>query len=233
MGKNKHKRFAENATFPNLIQPAFEEVFNRDFYLKGQWNRNVFGNNNPIVLELGCGKGEYTVELSKKYPEKNFIGIDIKGARIWRGAKDCLEQNIPNARFLRTRIEFILSFFGSDEINEIWLTFPDPQMQKSRRKKRLTSSTFLTYYSCFLTGKGRIHLKTDNKILFDYTLSIIRKNNLPVHIQTDNLYESPHAAVAHGIKTFYEKMYLAKGIPICYIQFDLDNKQQFSEPDEE
>jgi tRNA (guanine-N7-)-methyltransferase len=233
VGKDKHKRFAENATFPNLIQPTFEEVFNRDYSLKGKWSSDIFQNNNSIILELGCGKCEYTVELAKKYPGNNFIGVDVKGARIWRGAKDCLEQHVPNARFLRTRIEFIRSFFSTDEITEIWITFPDPQMQKSRRNKRLTSSRFLEAYSKFLINKGIIHLKTDNTVLFNYTLDIIKKNNLSLIIQTDNLYESPHSGLTHGVKTFYEKMYLAEGIPICYVQFDLNNSNTFSEPDEE
>ena len=233
MGKNKLKRFAENATFPNLIQPSFEEVFHHDYCLKGKWHDQVFGNSHPIVVELGCGKGEYTVGLAKQFPEKNFIGIDIKGARLWRGAKDCLEQKITNARFLRMRIEFINAVFDAGEVSEIWLTFPDPQQQKSRHNKRLTGPRFLESYAKFLVPGGIIHLKTDSDFLYEYTMSVIRKNNLNLHVHTPDLYHSPYVELTYGIKTFYEKMFLEQQVPIKYIQFDLNHTSVFKDPEEE
>ncbi len=233
MGKDKLKRFAENDTFSNVFQPVLEEVFNTDYKLKGKWHQEVFKNTNPIVLELGCGKGEYTVELARRFPNKNFIGIDVKGARLWRGAKDSLEENLNNAVFVRTRIEFIRSFFAKNEVSEIWITFPDPQMKKRRTHKRLTSARFLEAYALFLKDFGIIHLKTDSSFLFDYTKKIIEKNNLTVHIETDNLYDSPYADLTHGVKTFYEKMFLAQEIPITYLQFDLGERKCFEETPQE
>src|SRR4030042_687760 len=163
-------------TFPNVIQPAFEEAFRTDYPLKGKWNREFFKNQHPLVLELGCGKGDYTLGLASLFPEINFIGVDIKGARIWKGAKTALLESIPNVGFLRIRIEFIDSFFAPGEVDEIWLTFPDPQLEKKR--KRLTAPKFLNEYRMFLKNNGVIHLKTDNKVLYNYTLDTVRYNQL-------------------------------------------------------
>jgi tRNA (guanine-N7-)-methyltransferase len=233
VGKNKLQRFAEMATYKHVIQPTLQEVLNKDYSLKGNWNSQFFGNNNPIVLELGCGKGEYTVGLSKRFPEKNFIGIDIKGARIWRGAKTAVEENLTNVGFLRTRIEHILSFFAPNEISEIWITFPDPQEKRIRAKKRLTSSRFLPMYQQFLKPDGIIHLKTDNHILYDYTYRLCLHNEIDIIKSTSNLYETETDVNLLSIQTFYESQYLAKGVPIKYIQFTLHGKTSFQEPPEE
>ncbi|HEX2934651.1 MAG TPA: tRNA (guanosine(46)-N7)-methyltransferase TrmB [Bacteroidales bacterium] len=233
MGKNKLQRFAEMATYKHVIQPTLQEVLNKDYSLKGNWNSQFFGNNNPIVLELGCGKGEYTVGLSKRFPDKNFIGIDIKGARIWRGAKTAVEENLTNVGFLRTRIEHILSFFAPNEISEIWITFPDPQEKRIRAKKRLTSSRFLPMYQQFLKTDGIIHLKTDNQILYDYTYRLCLHNEIDIIKSTSNLYETETDVNLLSIQTFYESQYLAKGVPIKYIQFTLHGKTSFQEPPEE
>lgn len=233
MGKNKLQRFAEMATYKHVIQPTLQEVLNKDYSLKGNWNSQFFGNNNPIVLELGCGKGEYTVGLSKRFPDKNFIGIDIKGARIWRGAKTAVEENLTNVGFLRTRIEHILSFFAPNEVSEIWITFPDPQEKRIRAKKRLTSSRFLPMYQQFLKADGIIHLKTDNQILYDYTYRLCLHNEIDIIKSTSNLYETETDVNLLSIQTFYESQYLAKGVPIKYIQFTLHGKTSFQEPPEE
>ena len=168
--KNKLKRFRENETFANVIQPNREEVIAGNFPLKGVWARDFFKNNHPIVLELGCGRGEYTVNLAKEYPDKNFIGVDIKGARFWRGAKTALEEQIPNAAFLRTQIELIDHLFAQGEVSEIWITFPDPQIKYKRTKHRLTNQDFLAKYKHILSPEGLIHLKTDSEYLHGYTL---------------------------------------------------------------
>lgn len=233
MGKNKLQRFAEMATYKHVIQPSLQEVLNKDYSLKGNWNSQFFGNNNPIVLELGCGKGEYTVGLSKRFPNKNFIGIDIKGARIWRGAKTAVEENLTNVGFLRTRIEHILSFFAPEEVSEIWITFPDPQEKRIRAKKRLTSSRFLPMYQKFLKPDGIIHLKTDNHILYDYTYRLCLHNEIDIIKSTSNLYETENDENLLSIQTFYESQYLAKGVPIKYIQFTLNGKTSYQEPPEE
>lgn len=230
MGKNKILRFAENETFPNLIQPPFSEVFKKDYYIKGQWNKSFFKNDNPIVLELGCGKGEYTVGLAKMYPNKNFIGIDIKGARLWRGAKTAHEDKMSNVAFVRTRIENIRSFFCSDEVSEIWITFPDPQPKRIKTTKRLSSSVFLNFYKTFLKPTGLVHLKTDSIDLHKYTNSVIKLNNLKVHQCTDDLYGSVKDDQILSIKTFYEEQYLEKGLPITYLCFELSNDKPLVEP---
>jgi tRNA (guanine-N7-)-methyltransferase len=221
VGKNKLMRFAQMETFTNVIQPDLDEVLNKDYPLKGNWNSSFFKNNNPIVLELGCGKGEYTVGLSRKYPEKNFIGIDIKGARIWRGAKTALEDKLTNVGFLRTRIEHICSFFAPGEVSEIWITFPDPQMKKIRAKKRLTSSRFLPRYRQFLKKDGIIHLKTDNSLLYEYSHSLCEYNNLNILKSTNDLYKTESDENLLSIQTFYESQFLAQGIPIKYLRFTL------------
>ena len=231
MGKNKLMKFAQMATFENVIQPRLDEVLNKDYKLKGNWNTVIFKNNNPIVLELGCGKGEYTVGLAQRYPGKNFIGVDIKGARMWRGASLALQNGLKNVCFLRTRIEHILSFFAPGEVAEIWITFPDPQEKRIRAKKRLTSSQFLPMYKKFLVTNGTIHLKTDNSLLYNYTCHLCHVNNLHVNISTNNLYNSGIADEALlSIKTFYETRFLAEGETIKYINFTLDDHETFLEP---
>ena len=179
MGKDKIRRFEENATFRCVVQPEFEEIFRKDYRLKGRWREDFFGNPNPIVLELGCGRGEYTVSLAERFSDRNFIGVDIKGARLWRGAKTATENAMPNVAFLRTRIEFIDSFFAPGEVDEIWITFPDPQLRKNRVKKRLTAPLFLERYARFLKPGGAIHLKTDSQHLHAYTKAVAEANAIP------------------------------------------------------
>lgn len=220
--KNKLQRFAENETFPNVIQPEFDEVFHKDYWLKNKWAAEFWKNTNPLVLELGCGKGEYTVSLAERFPEKNYIGIDIKGARFWRGAKSALEKGLPNVAFVRTRIEFIDSFFGANEVDEIWITFPDPQLAERRAKKRLTSPRFLNMYLGMLKPGANVNLKTDSKELYDYTKSLLEFNKQEILIATDDLYNSPYCDETLSIKTQYESFYLAQGKPITYIQFRLN-----------
>ena len=219
MAKNKLKRFAEMERYPNVIAPKFDEVFRADFRLKGRWADEVFGNSNPIVLELGCGKGEYTVALARKYPEKNFIGVDIKGARMWVGATDALQNNLTNVAFLRARIEFIRSCFAAGEASEIWITFPDPQPQQSRENKRLTHPRFLQSYREIMQPNGIIHLKTDSQSLFDYTCEILKSSNLPVIACTDDLYNSGYVDEIMSVQTYYEKMFMSKGFTIKYLKF--------------
>jgi len=231
MGKKKIQRFAEMETFPNVLQPAFKEVFGRDFRLKGFWKSAFFRNQHPIVLELGCGKGEYTTGLARRFREKNFLGIDIKGSRMWRGARTALSENIQNAAFLRTRIEFINSFFGRDEVDEIWITFPDPQLKKKR--KRLTAARFLNTYAQFLKKSGLIHLKTDNTVLYEYTLALARHNRLNINFFTSDLYHSSYEGDLLSIQTFYEKQFLNQGMKISYLCFELSYEKPLEEPVEE
>jgi len=218
VAKNKLQRYAELATFDNVLQPALDEI-DGGFYLKGKWAGEYFKNNNPIVLELGCGKGEYTISLADKYPDKNFIGIDIKGARIWKGSRTALENHMKNVAFIRMSIDKIASFFGEDEVSEIWFTFPDPQPGKSRIKKRLTSPRFLKIYETIMQKGGIIHLKTDNIAFFDYTLDIIKENNYQLIWATCDLYDSGKANEILSIRTFYEQKFLDEGLPICYLKF--------------
>jgi tRNA (guanine-N7-)-methyltransferase len=231
MGKDKLRRFAELHTFQHVIESDIEEVFNSDHPVKGNWNQTRFNNSNPIVLELGCGKGEYTVKLASVYSLKNFIGVDIKGNRMWVGAKQALEYNLLNVNFLRTRIEFISAFFKKNEIDEIWITFPDPQSIKSRRNKRLTSPSFLNKYKLFIKENGIVHLKTDSDFLYNYTLAVIEKNKLETILSTYDLYNSAYADLTYGVKTHYEQIFLGKGQPIHYLQFKLDGCDQIEEPD--
>ena len=231
MGKMKLVRFAEMDTFNHVVQAPFDEVFQKDYKLKGNWNKDFFKNSNPIILELGCGKGEYTIGLAQKYPDYNFIGIDIKGARMWRGAKTAIETGMNNVGFLRTRIDLINSFFAEHEVAEIWITFPDPQPKKEY--KRLTSTRFLGYYQKFLVENGIIHLKTDSAELHAYTKKLVELNKLEIDICTDNLYSSEIADPMLAIKTFYEQKFLQKGKPITYIKFKLDNHKKLEEPEEE
>jgi Predicted S-adenosylmethionine-dependent methyltransferase len=227
--KDKLKRFKENETFACLIQPRTEDVLGCDHPLKGHWGRDMFHNDNPIVLELGCGKGEYTVALSERFPEKNFIGIDIKGARLWKGAKYATENHLPNVAFLRTRIEFISSLFGEGEVSEIWITFADPQEKKA--KKRLTHPLFLERYRGFLAEDGIIHLKTDSRLLHNFTLALAEQNGLTVLEHNEDIYGSGRADDVLSIKTFYESSFLAQGIPITHMAFKLDSDKPFKEPE--
>lgn len=214
--------------WPHVYECA-QFVHGQDHPLKGNWNKTVFKNNNPIVLELGCGKGEYTVALSELYPEKNVIGIDIKGARMWTGAKDVQEKGLKNAVFLRTHIEFITQFFAPGEVSEIWLTFPDPQMKKV--SKRLLSTRFMMDYQRFLKPNGTVHLKTDSGFLFAYTCEMVQANHLPVVFQTDDLYNSDWTDALLSIQTFYEKQWLMRGLTIKYIQLRLPETVNWVEPD--
>ena len=232
MGKGKLERFAEMRDFSNVKQPTIEEIVNKKYILCGKWKSDFFKNNKPLVLELGCGKGEYTVNLAKKFPEKNFLGIDIKGARMWRGAKTAIEENISNAGFLRTRIELIQSFFEKDEVDEIWITFPDPQIKKRRAKKRLTSSKFLMSYKSFLKSTGVVHLKTDSDSLYQYTSELVKHNNLKTIFTTNDIYNHKNIDDILKIRTHYESLFLKEGKNINYISFLLD-KQQLEEPPED
>lgn len=225
--KRKLERFAEMMTFPNVLQPAFDEAFRTEHALKGNWKKEFFGNTGPVILELGCGKGEYTLGLAKQYPNRNFLGMDIKGARIWRGAKTALQENITNVGFLRTRIEFADAFFAPGEVDEIWITFPDPQPQK--KQKRLTSPKFLNTYRNFLAPGGIVHLKTDNRMLYQYTMEILQFNHMEILRYTDNLYASHTDDPLLSIKTFYESQFLAKGLPIHYLRFRLPHDKIISE----
>jgi len=228
MGKNKHKHFAENETFALLHQPPFEAIFKHDFYLKGKWRGDFFTNDRPVILELGCGKGEYTVNLAQRYPDQNFIGIDIKGARLWRGAKTATETQMPNVAFVRTRIDFIESFFASGEVDEIWITFPDPQPKNIRR--RLTSALFLARYATFLKPDGCIHLKTDSQLLHEYTKAMAQYNGLQLFEANNDIYGNGCADELLSIKTHYEQIFLQQGLPITYCRFSLGGKQAFEEP---
>lgn len=219
MTKNKLARFAENETFPHLFQPDFNEL-QSGFALRGKWS-DFFGNNNPITLELGCGKGEYTVALSERYQQNNYIGVDIKGARIWRGALTSFQNGQKNVAFLRMRIDSILNAFASEEVSGIWITFPDPQPAKAR--KRLTSPMFLNRYAEILKPGSIIHLKTDNLPFFEYTLETIAAEGHHLLMHTFDLYNSNLNEDVMLTQTFYEKMFLAQGVPIKYLRFTLNN----------
>jgi tRNA (guanine-N7-)-methyltransferase len=219
VGKKKLIHFQENLTFPHLFQPGYPEIEN-DFRLSSNWNKDFFHNGNPIILELGCGKGEYTVGLAEKYPEKNFIGIDFKGARLWRGARTVMEKEMKNVAFIRTQVDHITKFFGPGEVSEIWITFPDPQPHKER--KRLTAPVFLDRYQRILGPEGILHLKTDDNGFYSYTLEIIEHFHHPILYSTDDLYHSGISDDVITIRTFYEKMWLGAGKNICYVRFKLN-----------
>ena len=229
MGKNKLKKFGEMDTFSNVFQYPYSVLMQQGFPLKGKWHSDFFGNGNPIVLELGCGKGEYTVGLAKRFPDRNFIGVDIKGARMWTGAKQAVTDNMPNVAFVRTNIELIASFFAPGEVSEIWITFPDPQMKKTN--KRLTSVRFLNLYRRILEPGGIINLKTDSPFLYTYTRELVRLNGLPVKVDTDDLYASGMADDILEIRTFYEQQWLARGLTIKYLRWRLDAGTELQEPD--
>ena len=218
--KNKLKRFRENETFKNVIQPLREELVDTTFAFKGRWNTDFFKNDNPIVLELGCGKGEYSVALARKYPEKNFIGIDIKGARFWRGAKTALEEGLDNVGFMRTQIELVEYAFAKAEISEIWITFPDPQIKYKRTKHRMTNTVFLQKYKNILTPEGTVNLKTDSEFMHGYTLGLLHGEGHEILDANHNVYKNEYSPKeVTGIQTFYEKQYLEQGKPITYIKF--------------
>lgn len=218
--KNKLKRFRDNDSFENVIQPSRREIL-KGFEFKGRWN-TIFSNSNPIVLELGCGKGEYTLALAERYPEKNFIGIDIKGARLWRGAKTALENKLPNVRFLRMNIELIDAVFDESEVSEIWITFPDPQIKYKRTKHRLTNIHFLDRYKKILDGDGLIHLKTDSEFLHGYTLGLLQGLDKEIVYSNNDVYrQSGSPAVVTEVQTFYESQYLEMGKPITYLSFKI------------
>ena len=231
MGKNKLKKFSENLTFRCMVQPEFDEIFGKDHPLKGHWRSDFFGNDNPIVLELGCGRGEYTVGLAAAHPEVNYIGVDIKGARMWRGAKTATEQEMANVAFLRTRIEFIGSFFAPGEVDQIWITFPDPQMNKRRVNKRLTAPGFLDRYAQFLRPDGIIHLKTDSGHLHNYTRAVLEANGIVPTVCCDDIYGKGIADARLSIKTTYETRFLAEGLPITYLQWSPGGRTSFTAPD--
>ena len=221
--KNKLKRFKENETFTNVFQPSRQDLTDGNFALRGLWREKVFKNENPIVLELGCGKGEYTVGLAERYPNKNFVGVDIKGARFWRGAKTALEDNLNNAAFLRTQIELINLAFDTDEVDEIWITFPDPQIKYKRTKHRLTNLQFLERYQNILKPNGLVHLKTDSEFMHGYTLGLLHGLGYEVLYANHNVYKlegSPEEVTE--IQTFYENQYLENDKAITYIRFKIN-----------
>jgi tRNA (guanine-N7-)-methyltransferase len=230
VGKGKLHKFRENATFSHVIEPEVKSYLAYDHPLKGKWDNEIFKNNNPIVLELGCGKGEYSVGLARRFPEKNFIGIDIKGARIWRGAKTSQLEQMNNVAFLRTRIEIINSFFAKDEVSEIWITFPDPQLKRKRAKKRLTSSGFLNLYQQFLANNGSINLKTDSAFLYKYSVAVAEQNKLPIEKATSDLYAETWVDEILSIKTHYEQLHIDDGDKINYLKFKLPNIGKLTDP---
>ena len=235
MGKGKLAKFADMETYENVFQYPYSVMEHVPFEMKGHWHEQYFHNDHPIVLELGCGKGEYTIGLAQQYPDVNFIGVDIKGARMWTGATQALNEGLRNVAFLRTNIEIIDRFFAPDEVQEIWLTFSDPQMKNPR--KRLTSTWFLERYRHFLVDGGIIHLKTDSNFLFTYTTCLVEHNQLPLLEKTDDLYHTSQLSTLTSqllsIQTYYESMWIARGLNIKYMKFRLPHKGQLEEPDVE
>ena len=235
MSKGKLAKFADMETYENVFQYPYSVMEHVPFEMKGHWHEQYFHNDHPIVLELGCGKGEYTIGLAQQYPDVNFIGVDIKGARMWTGATQALNEGLKNVAFLRTNIEIIDRFFAPDEVQEIWLTFSDPQMKNPR--KRLTSTWFLERYRHFLVDGGIIHLKTDSNFLFTYTTCLVEHNQLPLLEKTDDLYHTSQLSTLTSqllsIQTYYESMWIARGLNIKYMKFRLPHKGQLEEPDVE
>jgi len=223
--KNKLKRFIQNESFSNVIQPNRQELLSKNFNYKGNWNSLYFKNNNPIIIELGCGRGEYTVNLAKLNPDKNYIGIDIKGARFWRGAKTSIDEKLDNVVFLRTQIELINLVFGKDEVDEIWLTFPDPQIKYQRTKHRLTNPFFINLYKKILKDKGIVHLKTDSEFLHGYTLGILKSFSINLIFSNHDIYKNNNAPdEVINIKTHYEKLFLESNKNISYLSFTFHNE---------
>ena len=224
-GKKKLEHFAEMKTFPHAFEPELDEVFRTDYKMKGNWRKDFFKNDNPLVVEFGCGKGEYSVGMGRKFPDKNYIGVDIKGARMWRGAKTAEEENLKNIAFLRTRIEFIEGCFAENEVDEIWITFPDPQMKDRREKKRLTGPLFIERYKKFLKPNGIIHLKTDSDFFYEFSVAECESNGYEVLFKTDNLYQEgiqkfdTDFQEILNIKTHYEQIFTEKGHNIHYLRF--------------
>ena len=231
MGKGKLAKFADMREYPHVFEYPYSVVDNVPFPMKGHWGETFFKNHRPIVLELGCGRGEYTVGLGRLFPEKNFIGVDIKGARMWTGATESFQAGMTNVAFLRTQIEIIDRFFAEGEISEIWLTFSDPQMKKAT--KRLTSTYFMERYRRFLTDRGLVHLKTDSNFMFTYTKYMTEHNHLPVEVMTEDLYHSGMADEILSIRTYYEQQWLDRGLDIKYIRFRLPHEGMLAEPDVE
>ena len=237
MGKGKLAKFADMASYENVFQYPYSVVEHVPFEMQGHWHEQYFHNQNPIVLELGCGKGEYTVELAKLYPDTNFIGVDIKGARMWTGATQALQEGLKNVAFLRTNIEIIERFFSEDEVQEIWLTFSDPQMKNPR--KRLTSTYFMERYRQFLVDGGIIHLKTDSNFLFTYTTYMVEHNHLPIEYRTEDLYGNHNfqSSIFNSqlltIQTYYESMWIARGLNIKYMKWQLPRTGSLEEPNVE
>ena len=235
MSKGKLAKFADMETYENVFQCPYSALEHADFHLKGHWREEYFHNQHPIILELGCGKGEYTVELARMFPDINFIGVDIKGARMWTGATQALKEQLGNVAFLRTNIEIIDKFFAADEVQEIWLTFSDPQMKNPR--KRLTSTFFMERYRKFLVDGGVVHLKTDSNFLFTYTRLMVEKNGLPMLLCTDDLYHFEQVDEATrqilSIHTYYETMWIERGLNIKYMKFQLPHEGLLEESDEE
>ena len=235
MSKGKLQKFAEMETFSNVFQYPYSVIENVPFQMKGHWREDYFHNGNPIVVELGCGKGEYTVGLARMFPNVNFIGVDIKGARMHTGAKQALEENLSNVAFLRTNIEIIDRFFAPDEVQEIWLTFSDPQMKNPR--KRLTSTYFMQRYRHFLQPGGTVHLKTDSNFLYTYTKYMVQRNQLPVLLSTEDLYHDeqldPDTRSILSIHTYYENQWIDRGLNIRYLKFQLPAEGDLAEPDVE
>ncbi|MCU0407892.1 MAG: tRNA (guanosine(46)-N7)-methyltransferase TrmB [Bacteroidales bacterium] len=235
MGKNKLARWNELDTFMNVIQTGTGKVSRSDHPVRGRWREQIFRNDNPIVLELGCGRGEYTVALAERYPDTNFIGIDIKGARLWRGAKTSNERKLSNAAFLRTRIEFLASYFGEDEADEIWITFPDPHPGLRHAGRRLSSPPFLNLYRTILNDKGLIHLKTDNEELHRYSLHVAEFNSCEIttalaDISEPGAVDNPVLEELLSIRTHYENIWLAKGMKITYLCFRLEKDKTIQDP---
>ncbi len=222
MAKIKLRKFSELNTFPNVLQPEYQRI-SEHYHLRGKWSRAFFDNDNPIILEIGCGKGEYTLGLAQLYPDINFIGIDLKGDRLWRGAKTALEKQLSNVAFLRTEVEKLDYFFGDSEVSQIWITFPDPQIQKSKIRKRLTSDRFLNIYKNIMIQNGIVHLKTDNSVFFEFSVENSKKFgcdisviNRDIHNNTENIDN-----IIVSIKTYYEQMFIKEGVPIKYLRFSL------------
>lgn len=229
MSKNKLRKFAEMELYSNVFQADFEQLRTVPFALRGRWRSEYFRNDNPIVVELGCGKGEYTVELARQCPDANFIGIDIKGARMYDGATKAIHDGLANAAFVRTRIEFVEAFFAAGEVDELWITFPDPQMHKPR--KRLVGTMMLSRYRAFLRPGGIINLKTDSQFLSTYTRLLLQANGIQPLAMTEDLYAMPDIPPQLAIQTYYEAKWRAHGLAIKYIRFTLPPVGQLIEPE--